>query len=91
MRLGQKKGKKLRGQVTFIPHLGWCLLITSRSDKRDDGFKTPPKRRYYLVDWSKVNPPGPPGLWEAITGDFTERYHDDWVRPTKLIKSDEEE
>lgn len=94
----KSKQENLTGLVSYVDYLGWCFFVTAESQyyvtkhgvKLRRAKELP--RRYWLVDWSVVQhgDPGPdvqPGIWEAKSGDFTDRYHDDWVRPTKLIRT----
>jgi hypothetical protein len=85
------KAKKIRGSVQFIYSLGWCLLACEHAVPQDQYPRRPQKRQYWLVDWSKAGLNPVPGIWEAITGDFTERYHEDWCRPVTLVQKYEEE
>ena len=78
------KAKKVRGTVQFIDSLGWCLLACEHVIPREQYPRKPVRRQYWLVDWS-LWPTPVPGIWEAITGDFTDQYHQDWCRPTKLV------
>ena len=84
------KSNKLTGWVDYIPRLGWIFLIVTESHwVQKDGYSTRITgnlpRRYWLVDWSNDVDEICGGLWEAETGDFTDRYHDDWVRPIQMI------
>ena len=84
------KAKKLTGWVEYVERLGWIFLIVSESqyvEKNGYSLRRTKdlSRRYYLVDWSKDVDEVSSGLWEAVTGDFTERYHDDWVRPIQKV------
>lgn len=86
--------KRINGIVSYVPGLGWVLLSLTTPTAPDAHTTTHhrPRRQYWLVDWSEwhkleSNCQSPqPGIWEAWTGDFTERHHQDWCRPTALIK-----